>query len=46
MTVTAVGKQLSERRPSKVQVNRMADAISSMLTSYLAQLEPRARRSS
>ncbi|HEY3805376.1 MAG TPA: TetR family transcriptional regulator [Kofleriaceae bacterium] len=38
MTMTSVGKQLSERRPTKAEVNRVADAIASMLTWYLAQL--------
>jgi AcrR family transcriptional regulator len=43
MTMTAVGKQLSERAPRKAEVDRTADAIASMLTSYLAQLAPRRR---
>jgi AcrR family transcriptional regulator len=38
MTMTSVGKQLSERRPSNAEVTRVADAIASMLTWYLAQL--------
>ncbi|HEY1812466.1 MAG TPA: TetR family transcriptional regulator [Kofleriaceae bacterium] len=38
ITMTSVGKQLSERRPSHAEVNRTADAIAGMLTWYLAQL--------
>lgn len=41
MTMTAVGKQVSERRPPRAEVNRWADAISEMLTRYLAELVPR-----
>ena len=40
MTITAVGKQLSERGPRKAEVDRTADAIARMLTSYLAELAP------
>ncbi len=40
-TVTAVGKELSERRPSKPEIERTADAIASMLSSYFAALSPR-----
>jgi AcrR family transcriptional regulator len=43
LTVTAVGKQVSERRPDKASVNRWADALALMLTDYLAQLAPRSR---
>ena len=44
MTVTAVGKQVSERRPSKAAIDRWADAIADMLTTHLAQLAPQERR--
>jgi AcrR family transcriptional regulator len=52
MTVTAVGKQVSERGPSRPEVERWADAIADMLIAYLAKLGPgvarvsRTRRSS
>jgi AcrR family transcriptional regulator len=46
MTMTAVGKQLSERHPSPADVERWADAIAEMLTSYLAKLTPSKRQSS
>jgi hypothetical protein len=38
MTMTAVGKQLSERQPTRAEVARWADAVAHMLTSYLAGL--------
>ena len=41
MTVTAVGKQVSERRPSEAEIDRWADAIADMLTVHLARLAPR-----
>ncbi len=41
MTVTAVGKQVSERRPPASEVDRWADAIAEMLTGHLARLAPR-----
>jgi AcrR family transcriptional regulator len=42
-TITAVGKQVSERRPSDAEVERWADAIADMLTTYLARLGPKRR---
>jgi AcrR family transcriptional regulator len=39
-TVTAIGQQVSERRPARAEVDRWADAVSKMLLTYLAQLEP------
>jgi hypothetical protein len=44
MTVTAVGKQVSERRPSEAAIDRWADAIADMLTTHLARLAPHERR--
>jgi len=41
MTMTAVGKQVSERPRSKAEIHRWADAIADMLTTYLAGLAPR-----
>jgi AcrR family transcriptional regulator len=38
MTMTAIGKQVSERRPTEAEVRRWADATAAMLTGYLAQL--------
>jgi AcrR family transcriptional regulator len=38
MTTTAVGKQLSERRPSKAEVERWADSVAQMLTVHLSAL--------
>jgi AcrR family transcriptional regulator len=35
VTVTSIGKQVSERRPSQAEVIRWADAVSTMLTTYL-----------
>ena len=43
-TMTALGKQVSERRPARAKVDRWADAVADMLSTYLAQLAP-ARRS-
>jgi AcrR family transcriptional regulator len=43
MTVTALGKEVSERSPTRAEVNRWADAVSDMLTLYLAQLAPHRR---
>ncbi|WP_437594151.1 TetR/AcrR family transcriptional regulator [Sorangium sp. So ce1000] len=42
--MSAIGKQLSERRPSDAEIRRWADAIADMLTGYLAGLAPRPRR--
>jgi AcrR family transcriptional regulator len=44
MTTTAVGKQLSETPRGEREIDRWADAIADMLTTYLARLAPRARR--
>jgi AcrR family transcriptional regulator len=44
VTTTAIGKQVSERRPRKSEVNRWADEVARMLTTYLAQLAPRGAR--
>jgi AcrR family transcriptional regulator len=44
MTMTAVGKQVSERRLTPAEVDRWADAVAEMLTLHLAQLAPRRRR--
>jgi AcrR family transcriptional regulator len=44
MTTTAVGKQLSERRHRRAEIDGWADAIADMLTTYLARLAPRTRR--
>lgn len=38
MTITAIGKQVSERRPTKQALTRWADAVADMLTTYLAHL--------
>jgi AcrR family transcriptional regulator len=43
MTMTSLGKQLSERRPDASEIDRWADAVSEMLTMYFAQLVPRGR---
>jgi hypothetical protein len=40
-TMRAIGKHLSERRPEAGEIDRWADAVSRMLTTYLAQLAPR-----
>jgi AcrR family transcriptional regulator len=37
-TMTSLGKHVSERRPSRATVDRWADAVSTMLMSYLSQL--------
>lgn len=39
-TVTAIGQQVSERRPARAEVDRWADAVSDMLLTYCAQLRP------
>jgi AcrR family transcriptional regulator len=44
MTVSALGEQLSEQRPTRAEVDRWADAVADMLDAYLAQLRPRSRR--
>jgi AcrR family transcriptional regulator len=47
MTVTAIGKQLSERRPTMAEVDRWAEAVTQMLLGYLDGLtakEPRRSR--
>ena len=41
MTVTALGKEVSERSPARAQVDRWADAVADMLALYLAKLAPR-----
>jgi AcrR family transcriptional regulator len=41
MTMTSLGKQLSERRPDASEIKRWADAVSEMLTTYFARLAPR-----
>jgi AcrR family transcriptional regulator len=38
VTITALGKQVSERKPSTAQVERWADALSDMLNQYLENL--------
>ncbi|HEX4416716.1 MAG TPA: TetR family transcriptional regulator [Kofleriaceae bacterium] len=45
MTMTALGKQLSERNPTRAEVDTWADTVADMLSAYLAQLAPRPRRS-
>jgi AcrR family transcriptional regulator len=40
MTLTALGKQLSERRPDPGQINHWAEEVAQMLTLYFAQLSP------
>ncbi len=40
-TVTALGQQVSERRPTRAVVDVWADAVADMLSAYLAQLSPR-----
>ena len=44
MTMTAVGKEVSERHAARGEVDAWADAVAEMLNSYLAQLAPGARR--
>lgn len=41
MTTTAIGKQVSERRPGRASVERWADAVASMLSDYLKGLARR-----
>jgi AcrR family transcriptional regulator len=36
--MTAIGKQLSDRRPSRVEVDSWADAVGDMLAGYVASL--------
>ena len=43
MTTTAVGKQFSERPRRKAEIDRWADAVADMLTTYLAGLGTRGR---
>jgi AcrR family transcriptional regulator len=45
MTMTALGKEVSERRPSRAQVDAWADAVAAMLSAYLAGLAPSRRAS-
>ena len=40
MTMTAIGKQVSERRPTETEARRWADATAAMVTGYLARLSP------
>jgi AcrR family transcriptional regulator len=44
MTVTALGKEVSERQPTRAQVDAWADAVAGMLGAYLSQLAPGPRR--
>jgi AcrR family transcriptional regulator len=44
MTVTALGKQVSEKSPTKAEVIRWADAVSDMLVGTLAGLAPKRAR--
>ena len=44
-TMSAIGKQISEREPTRAEVRAWADATAAMLSGYLAQLAPRATRS-
>ncbi len=39
-TLTAVGQEVSERRPTRARVDTWADAVAAMLSAYLAQLAP------
>jgi AcrR family transcriptional regulator len=41
ITMTSIGKQLSEVRSAAADIDRWADAVSEMLTMYLAHLTPR-----
>jgi AcrR family transcriptional regulator len=43
MTMTSLGKQLSERHPDATEIERWSTAVSEMLTMYLAQLAPSRR---
>jgi AcrR family transcriptional regulator len=45
LTMTSLGKEVSERRPRAAEVDRWADAVSQMLLAYLASLGPRPRAS-
>ena len=38
MTVTAIGKEVSERRPAPLELNHWADATAEMMGTYLANL--------
>ena len=40
MTMTSLGKQLSERGPTRAEVVTWADTVADMLCAYLAQLAP------
>jgi AcrR family transcriptional regulator len=42
MTMTALGKQVSERQPTRAEIHRWADASADMLSMYLANLSPAA----
>jgi AcrR family transcriptional regulator len=44
MTMSSLGKQLSERHPSAAEVERWATEVSAMLTMYLASLQQPVRR--
>jgi AcrR family transcriptional regulator len=41
MTLSSFGKELSERSPTRAEVDRCADAVAAMLASHLAGLRPR-----
>ncbi|CAN5725301.1 TetR family transcriptional regulator [soil metagenome] len=43
MATTAIGKQLSERRPTDAEIETWADAVADMVTGYLARLGKRDR---
>ena len=43
-TMSAMGKQISERGPAPAEVDRWADAMAEMLTAYLARLAPRGKK--
>lgn len=45
VTMTSIGKQVSERRPRAAEVDRWADAVAAMLSLHLAQLSRRLRPS-
>jgi hypothetical protein len=40
MTMASLGKRVSERRPSRREVESWADEVTDMLLAYLAQLAP------
>lgn len=42
-TVTSLGREISEREPSRARVDAWAESVSDMLLAYLAQLAPRRR---